>query len=203
MDWHKRWVENTTTWDLGAPHPMTKSILEKSNFLVAGSVKVSWIIPGCGRAHDAVALNECGATKIHAVDLSEIAIAEARKLYDRKFDICFDAVDINSLVTSHQGMYSGVFDRAMMCALTGVDRKEYLNTVKSLLKPGGLFVSIPFAKVSRPENGPPFQISEGEIRELFSMGWNILHLQQMVSPACDQKILSEWALIVQKVSDPF
>ena len=200
MDWKQRWVEKTTTWDLGGPHPLTSSLLSSAVSLSSKSISGKWLIPGCGRAHDAPALIHAGAIEVHGVDLSEIAVEEASRLYGRLPGVTFAAGDITKIPELATGRFSGVFDRAMMCALQGQERFAYLQAIHGCLMDGGIFVSIPFASVARPENGPPFQMSESEIRQAFSAGWQILLLRAARSSACDQKILGEWELIARKTA---
>jgi hypothetical protein len=68
------------------------------------------------------------------------------------------------------------------------------------LKPGGIFASIPFAETGKPDSGPPFAMSEAELRAVFKPHFEILYLEPRVSAACDQKILKEYIFLAQKRS---
>jgi thiopurine S-methyltransferase len=97
------------------------------------------------------------------------------------------------------GRFSGVFDRAMLCALVESMRRRYVEAVALTLKKGGIFASIAFAKTREPTVGPPFSISESELKHLFSQSFQIIHLEETVSDACDEKILSEWIFVAVKI----
>lgn len=196
--WHERWRENKTAWDLNGPHPLTRELLDLTAKLAPGEPSGKWMIPGCGRAHDAKELFRAGIKDIVAKDLVPKAIEEARGLYASIPGLSLVSGDVTDVSKSEESTFGGVFDRAMLCALNGELRSKYALAMTSLLKPGGIFASIPFAETGNPEAGPPFAINEGELRELFKSHFDILYLEPRVSPACDQKILKEWLFLAKK-----
>jgi hypothetical protein len=198
--WAERWQMRQTAWDLGGSHPLTQSCLQDASSLSGTSLAGPWLIPGCGRAHDAVTLLENGATSVCGIDYVPMAIAEASRLYAGRPQIVLQCRDVFLVPQAERYYYWGVFDRAMMCAVNGIERHRYLDAVVQYLRPGGMFISIAFAAVAKPESGPPFEISRSELLTSFSAGWRILQIEEVVSPACDQKILKEWRFIAQKQS---
>ena len=51
--WQKRWQDGVTPWDMGAPHPLGKRLLEsaqREGRLPSGS---RILVPGCGGGHEA------------------------------------------------------------------------------------------------------------------------------------------------------
>ena len=196
--WHDRWQHGKTAWDLDGPHPLTRGLLSEVSSMDASFFSGAWMIPGCGRAHDVVELIRSGASRVMACDLVPLAMEEARSRYGDLPNVFFDCRDVSEIPVSESGAYSGIFDRAMLCALNGRERDGYVAAVRQYLRQGGVFVSIPFRQTSAPDSGPPFQISEAQLRTLFGAGWEILKLEGVISPACDQKILSEWVFIARK-----
>jgi len=196
--WQERWQQKQTAWDLGGPHPLTKSPLKNAQELSNTSMHGPWLIPGCGRAHDAVAILEAGASSVRGVDCVSVAIEEARQLYGKQPGVVFSCRDVFRVPDQERCYYRGIFDRAMMCAVSGTERQQYIDAVADYLMPQGLFVSLAFAAVARPEAGPPFAISKTEIVESFKAEWELLMLEEVVSPACDQKILKEWRFIARR-----
>jgi hypothetical protein len=196
--WHEHWQQSQTAWDLGGPHPLTTSIMWDAQKLSGETLQGPWLIPGCGRAHDAVALLEAGANSVRGVDCVPLAIEAARLLYGEQQGAVFSCRDVCHVPEEERGYYRGIFDRAMMCALTGAERQQYIKAVAEYLTPRGLFVSLAFGAVARPESGPPFQITKSEILESFKTGWETLMLEEVVSSACDYKILKEWRFIARK-----
>lgn len=196
--WHERWQENKTAWDLSGPHPLTEELLELSVRLAPGSWAGKWLIPGCGRAHDAKALLKHGIKQVVAKDLVPKAIDEARSLYGSMSGLTLFCGDVTDVSKSEEATYSGIFDRAMLCALNGDLRVNYVKSMTACLKPGGIFASIPFAETGNPASGPPFAITDSELRSLFKSNFEILYLEPRISPACDEKILKEYLFLAQK-----
>lgn len=196
--WHQRWAEDKTAWDLNGPHPLTHELLVLALKLVPRDPRLRWLIPGCGRAHDAKELLEAGIKDVVAKDLVPKAIEEARNIYGRLAGLSFVCGDVTSISKSEELSFDGIFDRAMLCALNGVDRTNYVLAMTRLLKPGGVFASIAFARTANLESGPPFAITELELRQVFESCFEILHIEPRVSSACDQKILKEWLFLAKK-----
>lgn len=198
--WHERWQENKTAWDLNGPHPLTRELLELTSGFLSRQLLEKWLIPGCGRAHDARELFRAGVKEVVAKDIVPKAIEEARQLYGAQPGLRLVCSDVAKVSPSEELTFGGVFDRAMLCALNGELRTNYVVAMTKLLQPGGLFASIPFAETGNPDSGPPFAITEGELRRLFDGQFDVLHLEPRVSPACDQKILKEYLFLAKKRS---
>lgn len=196
--WHERWQENKTAWDLNGPHPLTRELLQLTADLAPGEPGGKWLIPGCGRAHDAQELFRAGVEAVIAKDLVPKAIEEARNHYGLIPGLSLVCGDVTDVLTAEEASFNGVFDRAMLCAISGELRVNYVLAMTRLLKPSGIFASIPFAETGNPESGPPFAITDNELRQLFNPNFDILYLEPRVSPACDQKILKEWVFLAQK-----
>ena len=196
--WHERWQENKTAWDLNGPHPVTRELLELTAKLAPGEPSGKWLIPGCGRAHDAQELFRAGVKEVVAKDLVPKAIEEARSVYGSTLGLRLVCGDVTDVSMAEEASFNGIFDRAMLCALSGELRTNYVLAMTRLLKPGGIFASIPFAETGNPESGPPFAITDSELRQRFNSRFEILHLEPRVSPACDQKILKEYLFLAKK-----
>lgn len=196
--WHERWQENKTAWDLSGPHPLTEELLELAERQAPGSCAGKWLIPGCGRSHDAKALIQRGIEQVVAKDIVPKAIDEARSLYGSLRGLTLVCGDVTEVSALEESSFDGVFDRAMLCALGDDLRINYVKAVTRCLRPGGVFTSIPFAETANPASGPPFPITDAELRGLFKSNFEILYLEPRVSPACDQKILKEYLFLAQK-----
>jgi len=196
--WHERWQQNNTAWDLQGPHPLTRELLKSAAELSPNGLGSRWLIPGCGRAHDAKELLLTGVKNVTAKDLVPKAIDEAKQVYGGLKGLTFECGDVTQVTKDDEVSYDGIFDRAMLCALNGELRHQYVIAMTKLLRPGGVFASIPFAQTGNPEAGPPFAITEQELRNLFDPSFDILLLEPRISPACDQKILKEFMFIATK-----
>ena len=95
-DWRKHWEDGRTPWDLGSPHAATRYLANCCKEILSFEFKgKDVVIPGAGRGHDAKIFLERGAL-VTAVDLSQIACDEARKLYGRQGQFSTVATDINN-----------------------------------------------------------------------------------------------------------
>ena len=197
--WQERWQTNKTGWDLKGPHPLLDQLLDITATDTVGKLRGDWLIPGCGRAHDAQMIAARGAAAVVAKDLVPEAIHEASKLYGTIPGLFFECGDVCDISGPDVGRFAGVFDRAMLCALGESMRRRYVEAMAAALKKGGVFASIAFAKTSEPTVGPPFSIGESELKQLFSQSFRVIYLEETVSKACDQKILSEWLFVAVKI----
>lgn len=196
--WHQRWANRQTGWDLNGPHPLTSEIIRLVGKINPQTLHGKWLIPGCGRAHDALPLLAAGASHVSGRDLVPLAIDEARACYGQTPNLSLQCRNMLEIDPSEDGSIDAVFDRAMLCALPGDERAGYVESVTRLCHSGGIFASIPFAQTASPETGPPFQISESQLRQLFEPCWEILHLEERTDGFCDDRILKEWLFIARK-----
>jgi SAM-dependent methyltransferase len=75
--------------------------------------------------------------------------------------------------------YSGAFDwvveHTCLCAIEPSERKAYVASLKSALKPGGQFLAVFFREVSNyTGDGPPHPISAEEIEQLFGQDFEVI-----------------------------
>lgn len=196
-NWRDHWDRGVTAWDLGGPHPLFSVIFEELAAIAEWSQLKNWSVPGCGRAHDAAALAKMGA-HVLASDIVDLAVQEAEKTYTGLKHLRVEVGDALIVKETEENAFDGVFDRAMLCAMNGEARTKYIDCCHRRLRTGGFFVSIPFAKVARPEAGPPFQITAAELRESFANGWSIRLLKSSHNGPVDVKILEEYLFIAQK-----
>lgn len=195
MDWQERWVAKSTPWDLNGPHPETAKIIEilKKYSITPQNI----LIPGCGRAHDAIPFLNSNA-KVTAIDLAPEAIVQAKIFYGQNSDISFHAIDNGAFVQTLEKKFDLVFDRAMLCAIPLSSRQDYINHMDHALVDEGLFVSIAFQKI-RPEiEGPPFAISEHQMFELMKEKFTLLEAYQVTCTSPIPAILGETAWLWKK-----
>lgn len=73
---------------------------------------------------------------------------------------------------------SVVFDRAALIALPPELRRRYVDEVYSLLPQGcrGLLITLEYPEGEK--QGPPFSVSEAEVRELYERDWHVEVLER-------------------------
>jgi hypothetical protein len=173
-DWKKFWQEGRTPWDLGCQHPATRYVLAEISKSIGYEFSDKMVvIPGAGRAHDAMIFLQKKAF-VRAVDLSDIAVKEAEENFKSKRRFSATARDYFQLAQEDSEGADVIFDRAMLCALPEGLRKKYAESVESHLKQGGLFISLPFRRFKEEISGPPFEVSEVEMTGLFEKNFNLV-----------------------------
>lgn len=198
--WQSRWQEGRTGWDLGGIHRLFPDLLAvaESHGLVAGS---SVIEPGCGRAHTSAALAGLGYFAT-AFDVSPVAVSEAKKLYSGVAGLNITLADAFQLPVTWQRSFDALYDRAVLNALPVERRKDYVRACASVLKPGGLLLSLPFTRLYIGESaGPPFAIPEVELMELLSVDFEKAHHDERPCTEKDSKIAVEMIAVWRRKKD--
>jgi SAM-dependent methyltransferase len=179
---------------LGQPSPPLVEFLDHTP-LAPGRVAV----PGCGRGHDARHLARRG----HAVvgfDFSPPAIAEARALA-RSDGVAAEFVerDLFTLGLDYERAFDGVWEYTCFCAIDPKRRAEYVRAMGTILRPGGWLVAC-FFPVRRRAAGPPFAVSEREVRRLFTPGFRLERAYRPRSVRLRQG--QEWMVVFCRTGAP-
>jgi SAM-dependent methyltransferase len=196
--WRERWREGRTGWDQGGPHRLLSrvvSILKDEGWLSPGRRVLE---PGCGRAHNGAALAEMGLV-VTAFDVAPEAIDAARAAYAGRPNLTLTTGDALAVSTDWYQAFDLVFDRAVLCALPPEQRRAYVDTCFAHLKPGGLFVSLPFVEVRPGDDGkvagPPYAVGMAALSELLTPGFAMIHGEEHATPEPRDKIVREMVTI--------
>jgi SAM-dependent methyltransferase len=169
--WESRYETGDTGWDLGQPAPPFVDLLSGPDAPSVGSM----IVLGCGRGHDAIFFAQNGF-QVTAVDFSRLALNDAHHNADRAgVEVELVEHDLFSLPASYDHRFDYVLEHTCFAAILPSKRNDYVQVVKRLLKPGGLYVALFFAH-GRP-GGPPFNTTVEEVRDLFSPYFAIERLE--------------------------
>lgn len=191
--WQSRWQSGQTRWDQGQEHPEVSRLIQHAA-LEGGLLPGAFVYSGgCGRAHSEAFLARQGY-RVVATDLVPEAISAAKLLYGTEVSLTLRCEDVLEVRPEETGRYDAVFDRAMLCALQPQNRSTYLAGVAARLKKGGLFMSIPFRKVDKPE-GPPFAIDELSLSALMSPLFELCWAQAAAAPPPGGHVQEEWLCI--------
>ncbi|MGH2453362.1 MAG: methyltransferase domain-containing protein [bacterium] len=172
--WETQYRQGTAAWDLGGPTPSFVHLLAGPDAPAPGRM----VVPGCGRGYDAVLFARAGFD-VTGVDHAPSAVRAARALAAAEGAACtFLQADLFSL----PGRFPAVFDYALeytcFCAISPARRGEYVEVLAGVLRPGGevLALFFPVLPPGYPPEGPPFAVSEEEIRALFGGLFEIIRL---------------------------
>src|SRR3989441_8706437 len=128
------------------------------------------------------------------------AIAEARALADADgVRAEFVERDIFTLGRDHERAFDGVWEYTCFCAIDPTRRAEYVRAMRAILKPGGWLLAC-FFPMRRRAAGPPFPVSEREVRRLFAPGFRFERAYRPRSVRLRQG--QEWTVLFRKTNAP-
>ena len=152
-------------WDIGRPQPAFLALAE------AGSIRGRVLDVGCGTGEHVLM---CAGLGLDAtgVDLAANALRIAeRKARDRGRTARFLRQDARRL-----GELGEVFDTVLDCGLfhvfAGAERTSYVDSLRSVLAPGGRYFMLGFSD-RQPGDGGPHRLAHADITAAFADGWRI------------------------------
>lgn len=155
--WNQRYIDQNTPWDLGQVSPPIKVLLDRIQ-----DPHTRILIPGAGRAYEAVYLHRQGFSQVYVCDWAEEAfgyLKENAPGFPPEHLICADFFSL-------QGDFDLLLEQTFFCAINPALRPSYVEKAHELLVPGGLLVGLLFAShFEKP--GPPFGGTADEYLSLF------------------------------------
>ena len=133
-------------------------------------VGASIAVIGAGRGHDAIEAARLGY-RVTAIDFAPEAlkgIAENASKAGVQLETRLE--DVFAL----KGPFDAVLEHTCFCAIDVERRAEYVEAVARALKPGGTLFGVFYAHGR--EGGPPFDVTEAEVRRLFSKRFKVERL---------------------------
>ena len=184
--WHERWEQNRT----GFQQDAVNGYLETHWSRVGVSTESYILVPLCGKSLDMMWLWDQGHLVL-GVELSPVAVQtffeenglEVQKREQGGFmrseadGIALLCGDFFDLTTEDVKGVSGIYDRGALIALPPEMRERYAAHMANLFSGGveALLIAVDYSQ--QEMNGPPFAVSEEEIRTLFGDAFEIEHLE--------------------------
>ena len=173
--WLKRWNENRIGFHKAGVNPLLEQFLPQ-----VSKTPGRTLVPLCGKSVDLAWLLAQGHQVVGA-DISEIAarafaseqgIAMTRAneppfTVFRAESITYYVGDFFNIKPDRIGRFDLIYDRAALIALPRDKRPEYAQLLKSLLVSGGQILLISLEYDPKKMEGPPFAVTESEVRSLF------------------------------------
>jgi methyl halide transferase len=193
LEWQRRYEQNDTPWDKGAPAPALVRFLNEN--ALAGHV----LVPGCGKGHEVRALGLQSGCTVIGLDLSETALAEARQLGAQAgtgANVSFVTGDFFHLPSEMNGSFDWLVEHTCFCAIEPNRRPDYVRVATAALRKGGKIFAI-FYLNPDVESGPPFGVSKEELSRLFNPDFILLDewAPEESFPGRENR---EWIRILQK-----
>ena len=156
--WSNRFEQEDTPWDIGFVSTPIKEYIDQLT-----DKNISILIPGCGNCYEAGYLLQNGFNNITLIDISPTLTKRLGKkfnTYNKK-----QLTIITGNFFDLKGQFDLIIEQTFFCALNPALRKDYVDRMYELLKPGGKLVGVLFNRSF--EGGPPFGGSKEEYKELF------------------------------------
>ena len=190
--WDDKWAINKIGWHKDDVHPM---LLNHFDRLVSPNSNI--FVPLCGKSVDMkyLAKHE-NISHVYGLDVVEKALTEfvvenpELKVENHKDSsslpssykrwqgtnitlLCDDFLTLNDSLLGQK--VDAVWDRASMVAITPDLRQKYVETIGGIVQPGAKILLVTLERKSGTKeamaNGPPFSLSESEVRNLYNVPW--------------------------------
>jgi cyclopropane fatty-acyl-phospholipid synthase-like methyltransferase len=171
LEWQRRYEVGNTPWDKGVAAPALIDYLRQEP--MTGRI----LVPGCGKGHEARALGENPAATVLGLDLSPLAIEQARRLggcgVDPDSRLAFTEGDFFALPSPLHGTFDWIVEHTCFCAIEPRHRLDYVRAASGALRKGGRIFAIFFINPD-VESGPPFAVSKEELSPLFEPHFDLV-----------------------------
>jgi cyclopropane fatty-acyl-phospholipid synthase-like methyltransferase len=155
-------------WDIGKP----QSVFVEAAEQISGSV----LDAGCGTGENALFFAQRGH-RTTGIDFLEHPIAKAkRKAQEWGLPATFLVMDALHLEDIPED-FDSVIDCGLFHVFSDEDRARYVAGLASVVKPGGGLFLLSFSDQEPPGDGPR-RVSQDEIHNAFTKGWNVESIQQ-------------------------
>jgi SAM-dependent methyltransferase len=181
--WQRLYDTGGSLWNLGTATPAFVKFLHEPTTPKPGRM----IVPGCGQGYDALLFARHGF-EVVGVDFAESAVVAARRSAERQGvrNAEFVQADLFALPPEWNGTFDYALEYTCFCAIDPARRAEYVDVIARLLKPGGTLFAL-FYPIRAGADGPPFLVSEDEIRRLFSPAFVIMEWRAQPEYSLDRR----------------
>ena len=170
--WEDRYQEGTDRWDLGQAAPPFVRLLNGIDAPPPGAIAVL----GSGKGHDALLFAERGF-EVTGFDFAASAIAHATETAQtRGLSAQFLQRDIFELGQEFADRFDYVLEHTCFCAIDPAQRSDYVNVVRSILKPQGQLIALFWAHTRL--GGPPYGADPDEVLRQFTPSFEPVVFEQ-------------------------
>lgn len=182
--WHNRWENNLTGFHLDEVNPYLKANWPALSLKSGARV----FVPLCGKTLDLLWLADQGY-EVVAIELSPLAVeaffVENKLAFERSQignlelwkseEISLFCGDFFELTAEVLGQIDAVYDRASLIALPPAMRRDYAAKMLELAQfSPKLLITLEYEQSKM--DGPPFSVSEEEVRELYQTNYHVNQL---------------------------
>ncbi len=182
--WAQRYEQRQTGWDIGHASP---PIIRYMSGIADRSQRI--LIPGAGRAYEAVWLHQHGFAQVWVCDWVASAFEHLRRAAP---DFPAEHILVADFFQLQQA-FDLILEQTFFCAIDPALRPDYVRQAAQLLRPGGILAGLLFAEHFE-QPGPPFGGVAQEYRLLFSPFFDILHMDiapDSIAPRAGRELFVE------------
>ncbi len=164
--WQEKYTANQTPWDIGHISTPLKEYIDTIQ-----DDRKRILIPGAGRAYEAVYLHQKGFKNVFVCDWVSSAfdiLKEQSKGFPPAHLLVNDFFEI-------EGKFDLILEQTFFCAIDPSLRHSYVQKVSGLLNTNGMVAGLLFA-TEFDRVGPPFGGTADEYEKLFSPYFRILEM---------------------------
>ena len=183
--WHERWAKKEIGFHEGTVNKYLHDHWEQ----LAGKGTGAVLVPLCGKAHDMWWLHDRGHPVL-GIELSEVACKDFFEEAGEKAQVhpgepyttfrhdnletwCGDFFQLVPDDVKHTKL---VYDRAALIALPPAMRKDYVEHLAAILPDNTRILLITLDYDGSERSGPPFNVSDEEVFELYSGDFEVEHI---------------------------
>ncbi|KAI0027068.1 thiol methyltransferase 1 [Vararia minispora EC-137] len=172
--WDVAWEKDITPWDAGAPQQSLVNVLKSGKLPFSTTGRA--LVPGCGRAYDAVAIASILGVQTTAIDISPLAVENAKKFVkttapDMEEKITIKQEDFFKLDETQP--FDLIYDYTFFVALPHELRPAWAAKMTALARPNSYLITL-MAPLGLPKTdiGPPYYSEPAHYDELLDgKGW--------------------------------
>ena len=185
--WLDRWEQNRIGFHESEVNPLLVNYLPHFNLQPGDAI----FLPLCGKSVDIIWLADQGY-QVTGIELSQLAIESffeeqqrSYQLFESDRFILYQSDNISLLQGDFYDLrpadlpdYSLVYDRASLIAFEAHHRPDYCSHLKSLMPQQAEMLLITLHYDQQKMQGPPFGVSDEEVRTAYQPDYDVAVLQQ-------------------------
>lgn len=157
--WNDRYNNNQIQWDI---HTISTPLKMYFDQITDKNLRI--LIPGCGNAHEAIYLHQCGFTDVYICDW---AIKPLRDFSKKHQNFPKDHIIHADFFDIQNNTFDLLVEQTFFCALNPELRSNYAQKSSALLRERGKLIGLLFNREFEKDR-PPFGGNKNEYISLFT-----------------------------------